>query len=306
MAGQLQEAFSGVTADDIQVGTESYEIDVRLNPEDQDSIADFDYFQFTLSDGTLIPLSEVVDVESSRGWARIARVDGLRTVTIRGDIDSRVLKVTSLIGKLEKGFLPQFHKEHPDVIVSYEGEIKEGRTTGESILKAMLVGLIGVFILLSFQFRSYIEPFVVMLAIPPALIGITLGHLIVGIDMSLPSLLGFISLSGVVVNDSILLVLFLKNEIGRGRNILEAAAQASRQRFRAVMLTSMTTIAGLIPLIFERSLQAQVIIPLAVSIAFGMMASTILVLLGIPCVYAILADLGLIDAEEAKEPQAHS
>ena len=294
MASQLRHAFSGVTADEIQVGPESYEIDVRLSPNEQDSLADLEYFQFVLRNGDRVPIDAVAEVQPARGWSRIARINGVRTVTIRGDIDSRVTKATSLTNLMQTEFVPQLQQRHPEVAVSFEGEVKEGNNTSASMMKALIIGLLGVFVLLSFQFRSYIEPLVVMLAIPLSLIGVIWGHLIVGIDISMPSLLGFVSLSGVVVNDSILLVLFLKNRIDEGSNILQAAAQASRQRFRAILLTSLTTIAGLLPLLFERSLQAQIIIPLAVSIAFGMMASTVLVLLVIPCFYAVLSDFGLI------------
>ena len=161
------------------------------------------------------------------------------------------------------------------------------------------IGLVGVFVLLSFQFRNCFESLVVMAAIPFALIGVLWGHVIVGIDMTMPSALGFASLAGIAVNDSILLVLFLKERRLQNMDILAAATSASRERFRAIVLTSLTTIAGLLPLIFETSLQAQVLIPMAVSIAFGIMTSTVLVLLVVPSLYAILADLGLVSNEVA-------
>jgi multidrug efflux pump subunit AcrB len=174
------------------------------------------------------------------------------------------------------------------------------------MLRGMLIGLLGVFILLSFQFRSYLEPLVVMAAIPCAFIGVIWGHLLIGVDFCMPSALGFVSLAGVVVNDSILLVLFIKQHVHAGEGVLAAAARASRLRFRAVLLTSLTTIAGLLPLMLERSLQAQVLIPLAVSIVFGILASTLLVLLLIPCLYGVLGDLGLTERgdEVAPEPDA--
>jgi multidrug efflux pump subunit AcrB len=160
-------------------------------------------------------------------------------------------------------------------------------------LRGALLGLIGVFILLSFQFRSYVEPLMVLAVIPLALIGVVLGHVLMRLDVTMPSMLGFASLAGIVVNDSILLVLFLKMQRSAGTPPLQAAGQASRQRFRAVLITSATTIAGLLPLTLERSLQAQILIPLAVSIVFGLLASTVLVLSVIPSVYMVLHDLGL-------------
>ena len=296
MARQLRTAFQGVTADEIQVGPESYEIDVRLRRDDRDSLADFESFYFTLPGGGRVPLGAVAEVETERGWSRIARVDGMRTVTIRGDVDSRRTNTASLISEIQNDFLPGLQEKYPGVTVSFEGEPKEGATTRRSILRGMLVGLLGVFILLSFQFRSYIEPLIVMAAIPLAFVGVVAGHLLMGIELSMPSILGFVSLAGIVVNDSILLVLFLKNQRAEGNDVIQSAAQASRQRFRAIILTSLTTIAGLLPLLMERSLQAQVLIPLATSIAFGLMASTVLVLLVIPCLYTILSDLGLVSA----------
>jgi hydrophobic/amphiphilic exporter-1 (mainly G- bacteria), HAE1 family len=294
MARQLRAAFQGVIADEIQVGPESYEIDVRLRRDDRDSLADLEYFHFTLPGGGRVSLGAVAEVETKRGWSRIARVNGMRTVTLRGDVDSRATNTASLIADTQSDFLPELQQRYPGVAVSFEGEPKEGATTRRSILRGMLIGLLGVFILLSFQFRSYIEPLIVMAAIPLALIGVVIGHLLMRIDLSMPSVLGFVSLAGIVVNDSILLILFLKMEREQSVNVLESAGQASRQRFRAVILTSLTTIAGLLPLLIERSLQAQVLIPLATSIAFGLMASTVLVLLVIPCLYAILDDMGLV------------
>ena len=300
MARQLRAAFQGVIADEIQVGPESYEIDVRLARRDRDSLADFEDFHFNLPGGQRVPLSAVADVQSDRAWSRIARVNGIRNVTLRGDVDGRRTNTANLVATMQRELLPGFQAEHSAVSVSFEGEPKEGATTRLSILRGMLIGLLGMFILLSFQFRSYLEPLAVMVAIPLALIGVVAGHLIMGISLSMPSILGFVSLAGIVVNDSILLVLFLKMQREEGAGVLESARMASRQRFRAITLTSLTTIAGLLPLLAERSLQAQVLIPLATSIAFGLMASTILVLLVIPSLYIILADFGLVEAVAAK------
>lgn len=185
-------------ADEIQVGDESYEIDARLRRNDRDSLADFEYFHFTLPGGGRVPLGAVAEVETARGWSRIAQVDGLRTVTLRGDVDSRLTNTAAIIAEAKSGFLPKLQEKYPGVAVSFEGEPKEGATTRRSILRGMLVGLLGVFIVLSFQFRSYIEPLIVMAAIPLALVGVVVGHLMMGIDLSMPSILGFVSLAGIV------------------------------------------------------------------------------------------------------------
>ncbi|MCG8406594.1 MAG: efflux RND transporter permease subunit [Phycisphaerales bacterium] len=291
VARQLRGAFQGLTADEIQVGPESYEIDVTFAASERDSLADLSYFHCTLPNGRQVPLSDVARIEPGIGWSRIARVDGRRTVTLRGDVDSLQTNTASVIGVFQETLLAKLSERFPEIDVSIEGELEEAAVTQDSMRWGMVIGVIGVFVLLSFQFRSYVEPLVVMAAIPFALIGVIWGHLLMGIDISMPSLLGFVSLAGIVVNDSILLVIFLKLRRAEGMNVEEAAAQASRERFRAIMITSLTTIAGLLPLLSEQSLQAQVLIPLAISIVFGLLASTVLVLLVIPCLYAILSDV---------------
>jgi len=191
--------------------------------------------------------------------------------------------------------MPAFGKKYPEIRTSLEGASKESQKTGRSLMRGFIIGLTGIFILLSFQFRSYTEPLVVMAAIPFAFIGVIWGHIFMGLDLCMPSLMGAISLCGIVVNDSILLVEFIKIRRRQKYDIADAARQASRERFRAVLLTSVTTIAGLIPLLMEKSLQAQILIPLAASIVFGLMATTVLVLIVVPSMYTIMGDLGLAE-----------
>ena len=300
MANQLRAALQGETADEIQVDSESFEIDVRLSAEYRDSLADLSAFHFLLPDGKQVPLESVAEIETEQGWSRISRINGQRSVTIRGEVDTRIANTAMIIKEVEQGFLKDYVAERPGLTYSIEGESKQSAVSINSMIQASTIGIIGIFVLLSFQFRSYFEPIIVMTAVPFALIGVIWGHLIIGIDISMPSMLGFASLAGVVVNDSILLVLFVKIARADGRDIQQACAQASRQRFRAIMITSLTTIAGLLPLMSEQSLQAQVLIPLAVSIVFGLIASTVLVLLVVPSLYVILADLGLIGGEVEK------
>ncbi|MDH3475937.1 MAG: efflux RND transporter permease subunit, partial [Rhodospirillales bacterium] len=293
IAAQLRSAYFGDTAAEIQVGSESFEIDVRLAASDRDSLADLDYFAVTLPDGGQVPLSAVAAFESGRGVSRISRIDGLRTVTLTGDVDTAVANVNEILTDTAARLLPALEQRYPDLLISLEGEAAEQQETGASMRRGFLFGLLGVFLLLSFQFRSYVEPLIVMAAMPLAGIGVIWGHLAMGLELSMPSMLGAASLAGIVVNDSILLVTFIKLRAGEGRDIVDAARQASRDRFRPVLLTSLTTIAGLLPLLFERSLQAQVLVPLVTSLAFGLLASTLLVLLIVPSLYAILHDFGL-------------
>ncbi len=290
ISSQLRAAFWGTTANEIQVGPESYEIDVRLAEDDKNTLYVLDDFRITDKEGKQIPLTTLVEVERGRGFSRIERINGQRSVTIIGDIDTRVANAREIVNHTRQNFIPQLLEQYPGVRSGFEGQSKETAKTGGSMVRGFGLGLLGIFILLSFQFRSYVEPLSVMFIIPLALIGVIWGHLLMGLNMTMPGIIGFASLSGIVVNDSILLVEFLKLRMKEGHDVLEAAKLASRARFRAVLLTSVTTIAGLIPLLLEKSLQAQILIPLATSIIFGLLATTLLVLLVVPALFSILND----------------
>lgn len=297
---QLRAAFQGQTAREVQVGGQSTAVDVALSRHDASDPSDLEYF-LVEAGGQRVPLGSIASFEHDRGWSKVTRVDGLRTVTVTGDVDTREANVGELITAFRSELLPVLHEEFPDVTVTVMGESAESATTMQSMLRGLALGLFGVFVLLSFQFRSYAEPLIVMVAILLALIGVIFGHLLMGTVLTMPSLLGFVSLAGIVVNDSILLVEFVKSGIRSGQEVIDAASQASRLRFRAILLTSATTVAGLLPLLAERSLQAQVLIPMAISIVFGILASTVLVLIIVPCLYAILGDFGLQAAVEPDE-----
>jgi len=300
IANQLRAGFFGSVADEVQIGVESYEINVSLRDLDKNSLDDLLDFRIITAAGHQVPLSTTVDLTIERGYSRIHRIDGQRTVTVSGDVDTRYANAQQVIDDTKANFLVQLQEKYPTVAIYTEGQSAESAETGGSMLQGFAIGLVVIYILLSFQFRSYLEPFAVMIAIPLAMIGVIWGHLLMGLDLSMPSMMGAVSLAGIVVNDSILLVEFLKLRAREGHPIPEAAKLASRQRFRAILLTSVTTIAGLMPLLLEKSLQAQVLIPLATSIVFGLLASTILVLFVVPAVFSILSDFGWVSVEREK------
>ena len=301
IAAQLRAAYFGTTAAEIQVGVESYEIDVRLAEEDRDQIIDLERFTIRTPKGADVPLSSVAIVEPVRGYSRIQHVDGQRTITIQGSLDTEVGNAAEILADTKAKFLPKLQEQFPSVMVIFEGETQENAKTATSMLRAVAIGLIGIFVVLSFQFRSYREPLLVMTIIPMALIGVFWGHLIMGLTLTMPSILGLISLAGIAVNDSILLVTFIKQHRKEGMEPIDAAGQAARARFRAVLLTSVTTVAGLVPLLTETSLQAQVLIPLVASIAFGLVATTVMVLFLIPVLYVMFEDWGWVRRHEEKE-----
>ena len=304
IASQMRSAFFGKTASEIQVGSESYEIDVRLADEDKNSLTDLEYFTVTSPSGDQIPLGAVAELESGRGFARINRVDRRRTVTIQGQVDTDKANVAELTSDTIKNYLPGLHERYPGITVDFHGEVNEGAKTRGSIGKGFVIGLIGVFMLLSFLFRSYVEPILVMITIPMGIIGVIWGHMLMGLDLSMPSILGFASLAGVVVNNAILMVEFIKIQRRAGDSVVKAAKHASRMRFRAILLTSTTTIVGLLPLLTETSLQAQVLIPLVTSLSFGLLTSTLLVLIMLPAMYTIFDDFGWTAKIESEEEVA--
>ena len=294
IATQLRGAYFGQTADEIQVGPENIEIQVLLDKQQAGDLQALANFPIMLTEGQQIPLSAIAFLESDRSYVRIQRIDSQRTVTVMADVDNSKVNGNEIVSNMRRDYIPELQKQFAGLKVDFEGSAKESAKTGSSLMKGFMIGLFGLFVILSLQFRSYLEPFVVMLAIPLALIGVFWGHWLVGHSLSMPSILGFISLAGIVVNDSILLVQYIRHHVDDGEDVHGAVVKASRDRFRAVLLTSLTTAAGLLPLLLETSLQAQVVKPIVISIVFGIFTSTLLVLFIIPSAYAILADYGLV------------
>lgn len=304
IAAQLRAAFFGQSADEIQLGVENISIEVRLNKTEAGDLQRLSNFPIITPDGSQIPLATLATLDFQRNYVRIQRIDGLRTISVYGDIDNKKASSTEIVRQFQTDEMPKLLDKYSGLRFDFEGEAKDSAKTGASMGKGFLLGLFGVFIILSFQFRSYLEPFVVMLAIPLAFIGVVWGHWLLGHSLSMPSIMGFVSLAGIVVNDSILLVQYIRHHVDEGDNVHDSVVKASRERFRAVFLTSMTTAAGLLPLLMETSLQAQVIQPLVISIVFGIFASTLLVLFMIPAAYAVLADFGLIHKHEPIDMEA--
>nr|WP_086940882.1 efflux RND transporter permease subunit [Thaumasiovibrio occultus] len=299
VAAQLRAAYYGQTADEIQVGPENIKLEVMLNKSQAGDLQQLANFPVIMPDGSALPLSTIASLDYQRNYVRIQRIDGLRTITVTADLDQSVVSAAEILRHFNATEKADMLTRYPGLRFVVEGAAKDTAETGQSMATGFAMGIFGVFVILSFQFRSYLEPFVVMLAIPLALIGVIWGHFLLGYPLSMPSMMGFVSLAGVVVNDSILLVQYIRHHLDEDEPMAQAVVQASRERFRAVFLTSLTTAAGLLPLMLETSLQAQVIKPLVISIVFGIFASTLLVLFMIPAAYTILNDFGLVKRHHA-------
>ncbi|MBC8211978.1 MAG: efflux RND transporter permease subunit [Gammaproteobacteria bacterium] len=294
VAGQIRAAFQGIQIDEFPVGPETYEVDLRLASDAGLSADDLEQLSITGPGGSQIPLLNVVHIEEVRGWARINRVDRHRTITVFGDVQRELANSQELLTLAASEVFVDITQHYPGVKIDTQGESENSAKTGKSIVRNVILGLIGVYILLAFQFRGYMAPFSVMVVIPTALIGVMFGHYFLGLDLTMPSIIGMASLFGVVVNDSILLVIFIREARKQGTPTHVAARQAGRARFRPILLTSITTIAGLTPLLAETSLQAQILIPMAASLAFGLTSSTIAALFLVPALYCILDDFNLL------------
>jgi multidrug efflux pump subunit AcrB len=300
VATQLRDAFWGLTPQEVQSAGEFYEIRIMLEKGSRKHLNDLLDFRVVSGTGHQVPLSSIADVRMDRGYARINRIQGLRTVSVTADVDTEKGNANQILAATNQQFLPALKKKFPGIRIEIEGQAAESNKTGFSMVRGFIIGLVGIFILLSFQFRSYIEPAAVMVTIPLAMIGVIWGHVVMGLDISMPSIMGAASLAGIVVNDSILLVAFLKLRVRQGYSVADAAKAASRDRFRAILLTSLTTIAGLTPLLMEKSLQAQILTPLATSIVFGLLASTLLVLLVVPAIFCVFDDFNWLAVEKAQ------
>ncbi len=294
IADVVRGALHGGTGTEVIVGGEAHDLTIRLAASDRSSVEDLRFLDVRAADGTLVPLSSVAEIVETRGYSRIHRVNGQRTVTVQGAIDTELANAREIMRAVKKNFAPGLKKKYPGLRLSSQGQDKDSADTGNSLKTNLLIGMIGVFLILAFQFRNYVQPFAVILAIPMGLIGVVWGHLALGLDLTMPSLVAFATLAGIVVNDNILLVTFPKERMAEGVGVEEAGRQAARDRFRPIVLTSLTTIAGLLPLLSETSTQAQLLIPLVASLAFGLLTATFASLLLVPAFFVVLDDAGLL------------
>ncbi|WP_031432969.1 efflux RND transporter permease subunit [Methylomarinum vadi] len=287
---QLRTAFEGRLIQLFQDGLDEVEVRVKLPEQQRQSLNALNELEIRLADGDSVPLSNVATWQSKRGFEILRHAEGKLAVEISAEVDSKINNADLIIDFLERNVMPQLASRY-GIDYSFEGRAADQNETLTDMRNGLLIGLLLIYLVLAWVFASYGWPLVVMTAIPFGLIGALFGHLFMGIDLTILSLFGFFGLSGIVINDSIILVNFYQHLINRGLTSREALIEASCQRLRAVLLTSLTTIAGLAPLLFETSLQAQFLIPMATAIAFGLIFSTVLVLLIIPVLLSYHEDL---------------
>lgn len=288
MARQVRQGFYGAEGLRFQRGSDDVRVMVRYPEEERRSLKNIENMRIRTPGGGQVPLVEVADMHLSRGPATIFRSDGQRVVTVTADVDEESANAEDINRDLGRRFLPALVHDYPGLRYGFAGQQQEQAVSLAALERGYVVALIVIFGLLAIPFRSYFQPLVVMLAIPFGMIGAVWGHSLLGMELTMLSLLGIVALSGVVVNDSMLLIsLYNQYRLG-GMERDEALFEAGKQRFRPIILTSLTTFLGLLPMILERSVQAQFLIPMAVSLGMGLLFSTVIVLIGVPSALKVL------------------
>ncbi len=287
---QLRAAFDGHIAQVFYDGVEEIEVRVVLPDAERNNLMRLEEFNIALPSGQTTPLRTVVELRSRRGFDILRRSKGQLSVQVYADVDKNVTNENVIRNQIATELLPGLAERY-DIKSTFEGRAMDQRETIADMRLGVAISLVLIYLILAWVFSSYGWPLIVMSAIPFGVVGAFFGHLVMSIDLTILSLFGLFGLSGIVINDSIILVTFYKRLREQGMEIRAAIIEASCQRLRAVLLTSLTTIAGLTPLLFETSLQAQFLIPMAVSISFGLAFSTVLVLLVIPTLLSIHEDI---------------
>lgn len=282
LANQVRSAFFGSEVQRLQRDGEEVPVYVRLPKSERDAIADLLSFRVSTPQGTRVPLEQVAAVSLGSTPTSISRRDGERIVSVTADADETIVTTDEVNRQLERAVLPSLRDRHPSVSFSLSGERAEQDDTFASLGRGFLLALLGIFALLAIPLNSYVQPLVIMSAIPFGIIGALIGHALVGVPVGLFSLFGIIGLTGVVVNDTLVFMDFVNAEKADGRTLEDALLNAARQRFRPIFLTSLTTFLGISPLIFERSIQAQFLAPTAVSLGFGILFATLLIMIVVP------------------------
>lgn len=290
---QVRQAFYGEEAQRIQRGKDEVKVMVRYPYDERRSLSDLENFRVRTPSGEEVPFSAVADSNMSRAFSTIKRVDFQRSVNVTGEFDSSATTTSSgtITEEISEIYMPELTQKYPGVQTALEGESRERSETLQGLASGGVMAALLIYALMAIPFRSYVQPIIIMSVIPFSLIGAIWGHIIMGMTLSMLSICGMIALAGVVINDGLVLVNYINERRREGIPLGQAVRRAGVARFRAILLTSLTTFAGLMPLLSETSTQAQFLKPMANSLAFGVMFATMLNLILVPCIYLILEDI---------------
>ena len=288
---QVRQAFYGEEAQRIQRGRDDIRVMVRYPQDDRRSLGALESMRIRTPNGGEVPFSQVAVVEPGRGFASIKRVDRNRAVNVTASVDATVTSAGQVIADLQARILPEVLASYPGVFYTFEGAQAEQVDAVAGLQRGFILALLLIFALLAVPLRSYVQPIIIMSAIPFGLVGAVWGHFIMGLDVTMMSMFGLVALSGVVVNDSLIMVDFINRKRRLYTDIATAVREAGVNRFRPIMLTSLTTFVGLVPLMTSKSFDAAFMVPMAVSLAFGVLFATFITLMLVPTAYLILDDI---------------
>jgi len=294
LARQIYAGYYGEEAVRLQRGRDDVRVKVRYTANERRRVSNLEKIRIRTPLGYEIPLLSVADISFGPGYSTIIRTDGMRRVKVSAGVDTKRANANEIFAELSSNFFPELKRRYPGLYVTLQGEQKKMRESLGSLRVGFPLAVLGIFIIIATMFRSYAQPFVIMFTIPFGIIGAVIGHLLLGYDLSIMSIFGMVALTGVVVNDAIVLIERINENIAEGMPFFEAIISGGARRFRAIFLTSVSTVGGLAPLIMETDLQARVLIPMALSIAGGIIFATVLTLVLVPSLMAILSDFRLL------------
>jgi multidrug efflux pump subunit AcrB len=288
LAKQVRGAFHGVEALRLQRGRNEVKVIIRYPGEDRKTLANLENMYIRTQTGEGVPFSVAANIEESVGPTVIRRTDRKRVINVTADVNAKVANAEEINADLKEKTLTGLMVDYPGLGVQFEGEERQRTKSMNSMKRGFKMALFAIFVMLAIPFRSYSQPLVVMAAIPFGIVGGILGHLIMGYNLSMLSMFGIVALSGVVVNDSLLLIDHINRKREEGMELHDAVIASGQRRFRPIMLTSLTTFFGLAPMMLETSMQARFLIPMAISLAFGILFATVITLLLVPTLYTSL------------------
>nr|MBF0222528.1 efflux RND transporter permease subunit [Desulfobulbaceae bacterium] len=289
LAHQVKAGYFGEEALRLQRGRNDIRVKVRYEGDARQRISSLEQVRIRIGERE-VPLRSVADFTYSSGYSKITRTDGLRRIMVSAGVDTNKANANEILGQLSADFFPELKNRYPDLYISAQGEQKKMRESFSSLKIGFPLAGVGIFVIVATMFRSYAQPFVIMFTVPFGIIGAVVGHLLLGYELSMMSMFGMVALTGVVVNDAIVLIDRININLSEGMPFFEAIRNGGMRRFRAIFLTTLSTVGGLTPLIIETDLQAKFLIPMALSIAAGVAFATVLTLLLIPSILVILND----------------
>jgi len=294
LARQVYAGYYGDEAVRLQRGRDDIRIKVRYTTNERRRISDLEKIRIRTRNGHEVPLMSVADISFAPGYSTITRTDGMRRVAVSADVDTNKANANEIFSELSSNFFTQLKRQYPELNVALQGEQKKMRESFDSLFVGYPLALLGIFIIIATMFRSYTQPFIIMFTVPFGIIGAVFGHLLLGYNLSIMSIFGIVALTGVVVNDGIVLIERVNENIAEGMLFFDAILSGGARRFRAIFLTSLSTVGGLTPLIMETDLQAKFLIPMALSMAAGIAFATVLTLVLVPSLLALLSDARIL------------